>query len=131
MSTQMQSNISLWIYPKLLARLFCNQKRSKFILRNVTALNLKEFEAELRTKAPVTNDLLDMLCTSSQQKKYQKYQKRRQRGLHPHSSINDALLSLSTACSFIHLNWADCQAFQIRSNGKFISLLTMSISRIK
>ena len=72
MSTQMQSNISLWIYIKLLARLFCHQKRSKFILRNVTALNLKEFEAELRTKAPVTNDLLDMLCTSSRQKKYKR-----------------------------------------------------------
>ena len=69
MSTQMQSNISLWIYPKLLARLFCNQKLSKFILRNVTALNLKEFEAELRTKAPVTNDILDMLC---RQKKYKR-----------------------------------------------------------
>ena len=72
MSTQMQSNISLWIYIKLLARLFCHQKRSKFILRNVTALNLKECEDELRTKAPVTNNLLDMLCTSSWQKKYKR-----------------------------------------------------------
>ena len=68
----MQSNISLWIYIKLLASLFCNQKRSKFILRNVTALNLKECEDELRTKAPVTNDLLDMLCTSSRQKKHKR-----------------------------------------------------------
>lgn len=41
----------------------CSSKNNSLLRKSVTALNLKEFEDELRTKAPVTNDLLDMLCT--------------------------------------------------------------------
>ena len=50
----------------------CSSKNNSLLRKSVTALNLKEFEDELRTKAPVTNDLLDMLCTSSRQKKYKR-----------------------------------------------------------
>lgn len=49
----------------------CSSKNNSLLRKRVMALNLKEFEDELRTKAPVTNDLfLDMLCTSSPQKKH-------------------------------------------------------------
>ena len=49
----------------------CSSKNNSLLRKSVMALNLKEFEDELRTKAPVTNDLfLDMLCTSSPQKKH-------------------------------------------------------------
>ena len=68
----------------------CSSKNNSLLRKSVTALNLKEFEDELRTKAPVTNDLLDMLCTSSRQKKHKRSgsaevsETRAERAIHPY-----------------------------------------------
>ena len=52
---------------------FCSSKNPSLLResngKELLKFSLEEFDKELRSRAPLTNDLLDILCTSTRQKK--------------------------------------------------------------
>ena len=52
---------------------FCSSKNPSLLResngKELLKFSLEEFDKELRSQAPLTNDLLDILCTSTRQKK--------------------------------------------------------------
>ena len=52
---------------------FCSSKNPSLLResngKELLKFSLEEFDKELRSRAPLTNDLLDILCTSARQKK--------------------------------------------------------------